>query len=54
MKLVDILKAQELTDEQISKIQASMKENKIYETSLENADERYNKLKTQKDNLKSN
>lgn len=52
MKLVDILKAQELTDEQITKIQASMKENKIYETSLENADERYNKLKTQKDDLK--
>lgn len=53
MKLVDILKGQDLTDEQISKIQASMKENKIYETSLENADERYNKLKTQKDDLKS-
>ncbi len=53
MKLVDILKAQELTDEQISKIQASMKENKVFETSLENADERYNKLKTQKDDLKS-
>lgn len=53
MKLVDILKAQDLADEQISKIQASMKENKIYETSLENADERYNKLKTQKDDLKS-
>lgn len=53
MKLVDILKAQGLTDEQISKIQASMKENKVYETSLENADERYNKLKTQKDDLKS-
>ena len=29
-----------------------MKENKVYETSLENADERYNKLKTQKDDLK--
>ena len=53
MKLVDILKAQGLTDEQISKIQASMKENKVFETSLENADERYNKLKTQKDDLKS-
>lgn len=53
MKLVDILKAQDLTDEQISKIQASMKENKVYETSLENADERYNKLKNQKDDLKS-
>lgn len=38
MKLVDILKAQGLTDDQISKIQASMQENKVYETSLENAD----------------
>lgn len=53
MKLVDILKAQGLTDEQISKITASMKENKVYETSLENADERYSKMKTQKDDLKS-
>lgn len=52
MKLIDILKAQGVTDEQINKIQASMKENKVFETSLENADERYNKLKTQKDDLK--
>lgn len=53
MKLLEILKAQGLTDEQIKSIQASMKENKVYETSLENADERYSKLKTQKDDLKS-
>ena len=52
MKLLEILKAQGLTDEQIKAIQNSMKENKVYETSLENADERYNKLKTQKDDLK--
>lgn len=52
MKLLEILKAQGLTDEQIKAIQISMKENKVYETSLENADERYNKLKTQKDDLK--
>ncbi|CEH34722.1 phage scaffolding protein [Romboutsia lituseburensis] len=51
MKLIEILKAQGFTDEQISKIQASMKENKIYETSLENADEEYSKLKTEKEDL---
>lgn len=51
MKLLEILKAQGLTDEQINAIQTSMKENKVYETSLENADERYNKLKTQKSEL---
>ncbi|HBI94023.1 MAG TPA: hypothetical protein DDY58_17265 [Terrisporobacter glycolicus] len=49
MKLIDILKAQGLTDEQISKITASMKENKVYETSLENADERYSKMKGKKE-----
>ncbi len=36
MKLLEILKAQGLTDEQIKAIQTSMKENKVYETSLEN------------------
>lgn len=51
MKLIDILKAQGLEDEQISKIQASMKENKIYETSLENADERYSKMKSKKEDF---
>ncbi|WP_286233334.1 phage scaffolding protein [Romboutsia ilealis] len=51
MKLLEILKAQGATDEQIKAIQTSMKENKVYETSLENADERYNKLKTQKSEL---
>ena len=51
MKLLEILKAQGLTDEQIKAIQTSMKENKVYETSLENAEERYNKLKTQKSEL---
>ena len=40
MKLMEILKAQGLSDEQINKITASMKENKVYETSLENIDER--------------
>lgn len=51
MKLAEILKAQGFTDEQISKIQASMKENKVYETTLENAEERYSKLKTKKEEL---
>lgn len=45
MKLEDILKAQGIEEEQINKIVNSMKENKIYITSLENADERYTKLK---------
>ena len=45
MKLLEILKAQGLTDDQIKEIQTSMKENKVYETSLENADERYSKAK---------
>lgn len=51
MTLLEILKAQGLNDEQIQAVQNSMKENKIYTTSLENVDERYNKLKTQKTEL---
>lgn len=51
MKLIEILKVQGFTDEQITKIQESMKENKIYETSVENADEEYSKLKTEKKDL---
>lgn len=51
MKLVDILKAQGLSDDQINQITASMKENKIYETSLENADERYSKMKAKKEDF---
>lgn len=51
MKLIDILKAQGLTDDQINKITASMKENKVYETSLENADERYSKMKGKKEDF---
>ncbi|MGL5714190.1 MAG: phage scaffolding protein [Paraclostridium sp.] len=45
MKLEDILKAQGIEEDQINKIVNSMKENKIYTTSLENADDRYTKLK---------
>lgn len=51
MKLIEILKSQGLTDDQINKIINAMKENKIYETSLENAEEEYSKLKTEKENL---
>ena len=51
MNLIEILKAQNLTDEQINKITSSMKENKIFETSLENVDEEYSKLKTEKEDL---
>ena len=51
MNFNEILKAQNLTDEQINNITAKMKEEKIYTTSLENADERYTKLKIQKADL---
>ena len=53
MKLLEILKAQGLSDEQISKITGAMKDNKVYETSLENADEKYSKIKTQNEDLKN-
>lgn len=53
MKLIEILKSQGVTDEQISKIKASMKENKVYETSLENADERYDKMKSKKEDFET-
>ena len=51
MNLIEILKAQGLTDDQINKITNSMKDNKIYETSIEGVDEKYSKLKTEKENL---
>lgn len=53
MTLLEILKAQGLTDEQITKITAAMKENKIYTAGEENLDIRYGKLKTDFDNLTS-
>ncbi|MEF9952951.1 MAG: phage scaffolding protein [Clostridium sp.] len=53
MKLEEILKAQGLSDEQISAVLKGMKDNKIYTTSLENADERYQKLKGQKEDMES-
>ena len=45
MNFTEILKAQGLNDEQIVKISAEMKSNKIYLASEENLDVRYNKLK---------
>lgn len=51
MEFKELLKALSLTDEQINNITAKMKEEKIYTTSLENADERYTKLKGQKADL---
>jgi len=53
MTLEEMLKAQGLTDEQISKITSGMKENKIYITSEENIEERYQKLKEQKADLET-
>ena len=51
MDFKEILKKQGLTDEQISSIENEMKDNKVYTTSLENADARYTKLKGQKVDL---
>ena len=45
MNFTEVLKALGLTDEQIVKISADMKSNKIYLASEENLDVRYNKLK---------
>ncbi|GAB6149965.1 phage scaffolding protein [Clostridium novyi] len=47
----ELLKKLGLTDEQIQKVIGGMKENKIYTTKEENIEERYNKLKGQKEDL---
>lgn len=49
MTLQELLKNQGLSDEQIASVTKAMTENKIYTTALENADERYAKLKGQKE-----
>ena len=49
MTLEEILKAQGLSEEQIKAVTKGMADNKIYITELENAQERYEKLKTQKE-----
>lgn len=53
MKLEELLKANGVTDEVITKILADMKENKIYTAGEENLDIRYGKLKTDYDGLNS-
>lgn len=51
MEFKEVLKAQGLTDEQVTAVTNAMTKEKIYTTSLENADERYSKLKQQKEDL---
>lgn len=51
MTLQELLKAQNLTDEQVKAITDSMKENKIFTASEENLDVRYGKMKTDHDAL---
>lgn len=51
MTLQEVLKAQGLTDEQVTAVLAAMKENKIYTASEENLDIRYTKLKGEHDTL---
>lgn len=51
MTLQEILKAQGLTEEQITKVVSEMKQNKIFTASEENLDVRYGKLKTDHDAL---
>ncbi len=51
MNLQELLKAKGLDDELIKGIQEDMKANKLYITNEENLDIRYNKLKTDHDNL---
>lgn len=52
MKLNELLKANGIEDEQIEKIVAGMKENKIFTSAQENMDVRYPKLKSDYDELK--
>lgn len=47
----ELLKKLGFTDEQIQKVIGGMKKNKIYITKEENIEERYNKLKCQKEDL---
>lgn len=49
MTLQEILKSQGLSEEQIEKVIGEMKQNKVFTTSLENADIRYNELKSKLD-----
>lgn len=51
MTLEELLKAQNLTDQQVTAIISGMRENKIFTASEENLDTRYGKLKTNHDAL---
>ena len=51
MNFEELLKAQGLNDEQSKSIIGAMKKEKIYTTNLENIEDRYNKLKSQKEDL---
>lgn len=51
MTLQEILKAQGLNDEQVTKVIGEMKQNKIFTAGEENLDVRYGKLKTDHDAL---
>lgn len=53
MTLEEILKSQGLSEEQIQTVVGEMKQNKIFTTTEENLDIRYNKLKEEHDNLNS-
>lgn len=53
MKLNELLKANGIEDEQIEKIVAGMKENKIFTSAHDNMDVRYPKLKGDYDELKT-
>lgn len=53
MTLQELLKSQGLDDDKIKSIMDAMKTNKIYTASEENLDIRYNKLKTDHENLTS-
>ena len=51
MKFTELLKTQGLTDEQILAITGAMTKEKIYTTTEQNIEERYHKLKGQKEDL---
>ncbi|MGL4730334.1 MAG: phage scaffolding protein [Clostridium sp.] len=53
MNFEELLKAQGFTDEQVQAIVKAMNKEKIYTTTLENVEERYNKLKGQKEDAES-
>ncbi|BDR75267.1 phage scaffolding protein [Clostridium tetani] len=53
MVIKELLKKLDYSDEDITKIENGMKENKIYTTTEENMDIRYSKLKEQKEDLET-